>query len=597
MGDDLRGLMFQLIDGTISSEDFKRLQDAIESSDDVRKEYLRIVNLGGSLTEIANEPNALAASPERDAPTNSGRPRISIDTFAVDLNSWGKTVAASNANASGLAASAFGSGGDLRRWDLRSPGLLIAAAAVLMFVSGIGFWFGQQNESRPIDVATGGDGDAREISEPQIAGHATLRRVVDLRWSKDAAAYHEGDVLPDGLFQFEAGVAEIDFFCGASLIVEGPAKLDVKSDWSVRMLEGRLRANVPPAARGFKVLAADAEVIDLGTEFALEVQADNARIEVIDGEVELRGGTHNGDHLLTGQKQWLKGGQDNAVSLQSLSTIDDVQRRCNDAQAERFAQWKAASLRLRVDQRLIAYYPIAETQFERTVRNSAASGGNFDGQLVGPVNRTTGRFGVESSGLEFDRPGARLRTRIDGEFEAFTFACWVQIDSLDHRYNALFMGDGYENGEPHWQIRDDGCLMFSVMVDDTQDVRHFNGIDQQVVRDAGLHRVYYTEPIWDVAKSGQWFHLAAVYDPNGRTVRQYVNGDQVSREEIIEKFHIKSLRIGAAEIGNWGQPFRQTPWFSVRNLNGTIDELAIFNATLTSEEIHALYEQGKPLGY
>ena len=54
-----------------------------------------------------------------------------------------------------------------------------------------------------------------------------------------------------------------------SVVVEGPAKLDVESDWSVRVLEGRLRANVPPAARGFIVKAADSEIVDLGTGVAV----------------------------------------------------------------------------------------------------------------------------------------------------------------------------------------------------------------------------------------------------------------------------------------------------------------------------------------
>ena len=159
------------------------------------------------------------------------------------------------------------------------------------------------------------------------------------------------------------------------------------------------------------------------------------------------------------------------------------------------------------------------------------------------------------------------------------------------------MADGYENGEPHWQIREDGRLMFSVMVDDTKDVRFFNKIDKRVVQDAGLHRVYMSEPIWDVSKSGQWFHLAAVYDPSGRRVLHYVNGNQLSSEAISDDFHITKLRIGPAEIGNWGQPFRTTPWFAVRNLNGAVDELAIYNAVLSSQEILKLYEQGKPLGY
>ena len=268
-----------------------------------------------------------------------------------------------------------------------------------------------------------------------------------------------------------------------------------------------------------------------------------------------------------------------------------------DAEARRFVEWKLYARQLAADERLIAYFPIAENQAERVVRNAAGTGSDRDGQLVGPVDLTSGRFGSESSGLEFDRPGARVRTRIDGEFQAFTFACWVRIDGLDHRYNALFMGDGYENGEPHWQIRDDGRLMFSVMVDDSQEVPYFERIDQRIVKDAGLHRVYLTKPFWDISKSGRWFHLVAVYDPIGRRVVQYVNGERLGEEEIADKFHISTLRIGPAEVGNWGQPFRATPWFAVRNLSGTIDELAIFNAALAEDEIQALYVRGKPLGY
>lgn len=46
--------------------------------------------------------------------------------------------------------------------------------------------------------------------------------------------------------------------------------------------------------------------------------------------------------------------------------------------------------------------------------------------------------------------------------------------------------------------------------------------------------------------------------------------------------------------GNWGQPFRKSPGFAVRNLNGAIDELAIFDDALSAEEIQTLYENGKP---
>ena len=547
MDSKLRQLIFKAIDETISPAELERLQDALEQSEAVREEYVRAVSLSESLSEIATSETVV--------------PQVPVDR-----------------------------GEAKRRLAFIQLGL---AALVLFAVGSLAFWFGHHRGARQDQPLAEQPGNAEAL----IAGHATLRRAIDIQWSGDVHRYREGDVLPDGRLQFDAGVAEIDFFCGATLIVEGPATLQVKSDWSVEVLQGRLRANVPPAARGFTVNAAGTDIIDLGTEFALHVTAKQARVKVLDGEVEIRGGQHDGKHLLTGQGVSLNGTEARPDMFAGLSTEMDVRRRRESAADRCFTRWQSHSQQLYSDERLIAYYPIATTQPDRLIRNAAESVAGRDGLLVGPVERTEGRFGKQSTGLAFDRAGARVRTRIDGTFQALTFMCWARIDSLSHRYNALFMADGYENGEPHWQIRNDGRLMFSIMVDDTQDVRHFNQFDPHMVRDAGLHRVYFSEPIWDISKSGQWFHITAVFDPINRQVTQYVNGEQVSSEQILDQFHISQLRIGPAEIGNWGQPFRKTPWFAVRNLDGIIDELAIFNAALTADEIRSLYEQGKPPGY
>ena len=563
MDDKFRDLIFQAIDGTISPSDFERLQDAIESDDDVCFNYWRSIELCESLGELAT---GKVEPPSESAATGDQPVEPAHRQSLHETRKWG--------------------------W----PQLLFAiavAASILALVSGIAFRFGQQNNADDTTSIAENSPSAGSDESPEslIAGHATLRRSVDLKWGGDSDAYREGDVLPDGTLRFEEGVAEIDFFCGATLIVEGPATLDVESDWSVRVIEGRLRASVPPAARGFIVKAEESEIVDLGTEFAVEVGVDHARVEVIDGEVELRGGEHDGNHLFTGERQWLKGNDPSPQNLVNISTVTEIQRRREDAQSKQFESWKSYSQELRADSRLIAYYPIAEAITGRFIPNRSLTGSQRDGTLVGSVNRASGRFGAESASLEFARPGSRVRTRIDGEFSAFTFACWARIDSLEHRYNALFMGDGYENGEPHWQIRDDGKLMFSVMVDDTP------GAGNGTAKDARLHRVYFTDPIWDVSQSGKWIHIAAVYDPANHQVTQFVNGMQIASEDIVSRFHVTSLRIGAAEIGNWGQPLRDSPWFAVRNLNGAIDELAIFDAALAPHEILSLYDNTKPLGY
>ena len=128
--------------------------------------------------------------------------------------------------------------------------------------------------------------------------------------------------------------------------------------------------------------------------------------------------------------------------------------------------------------------------------------------------------------------------------------------------------------------------MQSVMVDDSQP-------NPGAPNDAGLHRVYYSPPIWDLSMSGEWMHLASVFDPGKRAVSHFVNGKQISTQEIIDRFFIDTVRIGNAEIGNWGQPFREDPWFAIRNLNGRMDEFAIFREALDEAEIAKLYQSSR----
>lgn len=577
---DLHRLIFKAVDNQLSDAEFLRLQDALESNPELRESYLRAIAIQESLTERACSDEELGEAVS-DSADSLLTHQLENDRATQALR---KVLARKAIAAASIAAALFG----------------------LMT-----FWIGTQVSQT--DSTTAVMDASQADPETRLSGHATLRKMVDVQLRSGESRLVEGDVLSNGILSFESGIIEVDFFCGATVLIEGPARFGILSDWELEVTQGRFRANVPPAARGFTVMAGDTEIIDLGTEFVLEVTPDTAHVEVVDGEIEIRRGETQ-ERLVTGQEQRLKGEDlpESPLATQ-LRTLPSLERQHKASKVDRFAEWQAASSQRRQDNRLIAYYPVSGSMVaespahpasfvasplaERIVRNAAPTGRDRDGLLLGPVDVRGGRFGPGSLGLDFERPGARLRTRIDGEFKAFTFTCWARIDSLEHRFNALFMADSYENGEPHWQIRDDGRLMFSVMVDDTQKIEYFSSVDKRLVRDAGLHKVYLTKPFWDLTKSGQWFHLVATYDPMRRVVHQYVNGKQIAKEKIEDKYLVPTLRIGAAEIGNWGQPFRKTPLFAVRNLNGTIDELAIYETALDEQEVKELYQAGKPVGY
>lgn len=84
-------------------------------------------------------------------------------------------------------------------------------------------------------------------------------------------------------------MAVIEFATGARVVLEAPAEFVPQSAGRSLLTRGRLVAHVPARATGFTVATPMVEVIDLGTEFG--VQVDDARstdVHVLRGEVEVK---------------------------------------------------------------------------------------------------------------------------------------------------------------------------------------------------------------------------------------------------------------------------------------------------------------------
>lgn len=425
------------------------------------------------------------------------------------------------------------------------------------------------------------------ISEPEEAtshGVAILTRLVDVEWSEEQTPFEVGDALAPGRLSIESGFAQVEFFCGATVVVEGPAELVLKSSELAQVRSGRLRAQVPPAARGFSLEVDDMKVVDLGTEFGLAVTDEGSDVQVFDGEVEL--------HLPESAKQLLTTGQ--AVSRSESGNLDRVavtpdqfvniatlQSRDQGQRNDRYQSWQKWTEKLRQDPRLIAYYGFAEEDLvDRKLRNQAVPANReLDGAIVG-ATQVSGRWAAKTA-LEFKRPGDRVRLQVPGEYSSLTLACWVKIDSLDRLYNSLFLTDNYNQGEPHWQILHTGQMYFSVRPTETGSA---GPRDQKVL----------SSSFWQPSMSGKWLHLATTYNTETGMVVHYLNGESIHQEVIPDEQLVQQTRIGIASIGNWDSPTLPNAEFAIRNLNGSIDEFALFAAALKSDEIKEIYLNGKP---
>ena len=97
----------------------------------------------------------------------------------------------------------------------------------------------------------------------------------------------EGDVLAAVRLRFGSGRARFSMLTGVVLDIEGPADVELIDSARVLCLRGRIRARVPAGAEGFLVLGPRSAVVDLGTEFGLNVETDGKlRGQVFKGRLE-----------------------------------------------------------------------------------------------------------------------------------------------------------------------------------------------------------------------------------------------------------------------------------------------------------------------
>ena len=460
-----------------------------------------------------------------------------------------------------------GSVPSIRTGKVRFDWILISGmAALLALVGVIGWKIGQDTQQSVI------------AAEPVASGFGVLARESLATW-KDGQVLHEGDLLPTGILELVSGTVKLEFFNGVDLVLTGGTRIGVRSDYDFRLESGRALFRIPTELDGVRVETPSGEVLDSGTEFALEVTSEFESVEVLDGLVEWKTGSEGPQRIEEGKGLLRRVNGETEVFAGKASSMIELEREFAQAGKDRREQWQKKLSALCRDERVIALYSLEQASPADT-KIPDQSSNRFDGDVIRSA-RVLNRWGEPFAGLDFTPTGSRVRVKIDGSYSSLTLVCWVKIDSLDRLYNSLFLTDGHEQFEPHWQIMNDGRIFFSVKAHETAERK-----DKYIA---------FSPPIWDPARSGQWMHLASVFDGAKQTTTHYVNGIAVSMDQIPENLQADKVEIGAASIGNWSEPrYRNSPDFAVRNLNGTMDELILFSAPLTANEIYELYEDGKP---
>lgn len=431
------------LDGRISEEQMRELEFRLQTQPEARKRYREMVQFDATVREWSSvRSEAGAASWQNQPAPVAPAPRASSRVWI-------------------LAAAAL-------------LALLGAGAAVL--------WQGGA-----------GSEVVRQRQEESSTGVAVLTRVWDAEF--DGGAPRVGDTLNATSYRLKRGLAQIEFFSGATLLVEGDAELALHSAWEASCSKGKVRVRVPPPARGFKLMAPGLNLVDLGTEFGLNVEgaSGHADVHVFEGEVEA--------HPVKDGVRLLKGGDSARYAAGSFSevakvnpevftSIEQMDQRSTARLKQRHDEWWQWTLKTREDPRLLAYYLFKHWQadrWDRLINNfTVPKTSLFAGGAVG-AHWTQGRWPMKDA-LEFKGPGDRVRINLgEAQYQAVTFLAWVRVDGIDRKYNALLLTDGYDAGEPHWQIYEDGALMFSLAYPDPARPETSNARRNQILFTARFH--------------------------------------------------------------------------------------------------------------
>jgi hypothetical protein len=143
----------------------------------------------------------------------------------------------------------------------------------------------------------------RAASVPVVSpsAWATLVAARDAVWSDpNVELLLQGGEIPAGEIRIDSGVAEFMLRDGAAVVLRGPAAMRFLGAKRIFLEAGRLGCRCPTPESRVTVETPVTEVIDLGTEFAIEARPDrSARVAVLSGEVQV--GRGEARHLRQGE--------------------------------------------------------------------------------------------------------------------------------------------------------------------------------------------------------------------------------------------------------------------------------------------------------
>jgi hypothetical protein len=250
----LRRLAHEMCDGLLAEEGINELSLLLAASQRAAEEYWQIVGIHEQLHwDLAEEV---------------GRPLATTQSYGAAAES--KAFGAVQFRSTSLAPRHY---------------FVVAACLLVSALGGLMAW--RHFEDRRDSQVAHNPAESRTDDTTALGSITAL--VPQSKWSvgrpggNNIASLRQGDTI-----YLEDGAAELRLVTNTVAVLESPLVMQVLSVDRVRVISGNIKVEVAKGTEGFSVETASAEVIDLGTEFAVNVADGNTDVVVYDGEVDLK---------------------------------------------------------------------------------------------------------------------------------------------------------------------------------------------------------------------------------------------------------------------------------------------------------------------
>lgn len=545
---ELESLCAQLNVGTLSPSQRNRLAEILDDNPEALDAYLDQIEMEAMLSctyGLLHRDWPLPESIECDTPKNLAQGQVAAKSWLVPM------IAASALILIGLVG-----------WALNAPSRIDSNEAL-------------SQKQATVKQATVNQGSSQRGPTICKVSHRTAAKLTFEEPFRKIEASTAG--LTAGKYRLDNGILELTFASDESVLIQAPSRFQIHSETHLSILLGQAYVHshsgttpAPNAKRGLRLETPSSVAEECDSDFAVQVDSDvrdEDEFHVFRGEVEIH--SKRSPYRLN-----LASGQ--AIRLDHVTStpagIDLDQHRFIRSLKDTANVYKDTVLRLGP----VVYYTMEDTgsgdrlinvvedQYHAKIHNLSSTSARAAGFFGGTSFSMDGmRNQVYAVADDFPKP-ADSHLSVSAWVYANSRPVWASI-AKNWRHTKGFAS----RGQFHFGLfKVSGCLEVSI-----------NDCDNQ--------EVFAVES--DPLPLHKWHHVAFVVDD--QHLRLYRNGDLVSETScngLNGNKEIKPLSIGT-KLGDDGlKPavFNNGFW------DGRIDQLAIFNQSLSEDEIQLLYQVG-----